>query len=66
MRIIKEGKAPEMETHTITCSRCATMFQFFVNEGTYTHRFGLNEYFTIQCPLPDCNKKHWYNTDYFC
>lgn len=50
MKIIKQGKLPEVKTYTKTCSNCGTVFEFSEKECIKEyHRNDL--YLNISCPL---------------
>lgn len=50
MKIIKQGKLPEVRTFTKTCSKCGTVFEFKEIEGVKEyHRNEL--YLHVNCPL---------------
>ena len=54
MKIIKEGKLPELEVFQAECSHCKCVVEFLRQEAKYeSHR---NEgYLSVNCPTEGCN-----------
>ena len=50
MKIIKQGKLPEVKTYVETCSNCGTVFEF--NESECIKEYHRNDlYLYTNCPL---------------
>ena len=56
MKIIKEGKLPEVETIRVTCRNCNCVFEFLVGEAKKTFDQRDGDYYTIACPTVGCSK----------
>lgn len=62
MRIIRQGKLPEMELFEVTCDRCKTLFEFEKVEAKITSDQRDGDFMTIDCPL--CHKPVTVDVDY--
>ena len=54
MKVLKEGKLPELKETNFTCSKCKCEFIAMKSEfKRYVDYDG--EFWTIQCPTPRCD-----------
>lgn len=54
MEILKQGYLPENEEYQLTCTRCGTVFKFFMREARAVDDARNGMFLSIRCPLTGC------------